>query len=103
MGGASAIFAFVLSSKSTSAFRGLRWGGPALAYAKILRRRVVPAAATAVGVRVPALRLCSPTSSAEDEEGDVLERGLAVGLKRALFRSVKIAKMLMLRAVCLQW
>ena len=46
-----------LSSKSTSAsFRGLRWGGPALAYAKILRRRVVPAAATAVDVRVPAQR-----------------------------------------------
>ena len=46
-----------LSSKSTSAsFRGLRWGGPALAYAMILRRRVVPAAATAVDVRVPAQR-----------------------------------------------
>ena len=28
----------------------------------------------------------------KDEEGDVLERGLAVGLKRALFRSVKTTK-----------
>ena len=46
---------------------------------------------------------CNADSGAEDGEGDVWVRGLAVGLKRALFRSVKTTKMLMLRAVCLQW
>ena len=47
---------------------------------------------------------CAPRVPVQkDEEGDVLERGLAVCLKRALFRSVKTTKMLMLRAVCLQW
>ena len=74
-----------------------------LVYAKLLRRRVVPAAATAVGVRVPALRLCSPSSRAEDEEGDVGERGLAVGLKRGLSAGRSSPKILVLHAVCLQW
>ena len=47
---------------------------------------------------------CAPRVPVQkDEEGDVGECGLAVGLKRELFRSVKTTKMLMLRAVCLQW
>ena len=74
-----------------------------LVYAKILRRRVRGAGATAVSIRFTALIRLQWRFNKEDGEGDVGERGLAVGLKRELFRGVKTTKMLMLRAACLQW
>ena len=96
--------AAVLSSKPTLAFfRDLRLGGPGLVCAKILRQRGATAVTTAVSIRVPALIRLQWRFTAEDGEGDVGSAGLAVCLKRGLSAGRSSSKIMVLRAVCLQW